>query len=389
MSVPGRQAQSFGLTPLTSDLAWIAGVWATVLALHLTPALFAALVTFGGTRALARRLVRWRPGWPHPTGWALAVLLGVLLGLGIGVVEYAADAAQVGGGYPGLLKHMAAALETLRAGLPAALADHVPLSLDALQTALIAWLHGHASQVASQVQLWGEHTLRSVGYVLIGTVVGALMVVQLPPGAPAADAGGLARRLRRGFDALVGSFSAVVFAQVRISALNTLLTALFLLGLLPLLGFALPLPGTLLLLTFGLGLLPIVGNLISNAVILILSLHHGLPAATLALAWLGAIHKLEYLLNAQIIGNRIRAHGWELLIAMLVLEALFGLPGLISAPVLYAQIKQVLYERGAFDPEVSALAGGGARAASVQVQAEESRDARSDGPAEGPGRPST
>jgi len=62
--------------------------------------------------------------------------------------------------------------------------------------------------------------------------------------------------------------------------------------------------------------------------------------------WLVLIHKLEYLLNAHIIGNRIRAQGWELLIAMLVMEALFGVAGLISAPVIYAQIKQVLQERG-------------------------------------------
>ena len=55
---------------------------------------------------------------------------------------------------------------------------------------------------------------------------------------------------------------------------------------------------------------------------------------------------LEYFLNAHIIGRRIRAQVWELLIAMLALEALFGLAGLISAPVLYAQMKHTLHEHG-------------------------------------------
>ena len=33
------------------------------------------------------------------------------------------------------------------------------------------------------------------------------------------------------------------------------------------------------------------------------------------------IHKLEYFLNARIVGTQIRARAWELLIAMLAMEA--------------------------------------------------------------------
>jgi len=90
----------------------------------------------------------------------------------------------------------------------------------------------------------------------------------------------------------------------------------------------------------------VVGNLVSNAMIVVVSLTQSVAAAGLSLAWLVAIHKLEYFLNAHIIGNRIRAQAWELLLAMLTLEALFGLAGLVSAPVLYAQLKHALQERG-------------------------------------------
>ena len=58
------------------------------------------------------------------------------------------------------------------------------------------------------------------------------------------------------------------------------------------------------------------------------------------------IHKLEYFLNARIIGSRIHAHPWELLIAMLVMEAAFGLPGLVAAPIYYAYVKSELAGRG-------------------------------------------
>jgi predicted PurR-regulated permease PerM len=54
------------------------------------------------------------------------------------------------------------------------------------------------------------------------------------------------------------------------------------------------------------------------------------------------IHKLEYFLNAEIVGNRIQAKSWELLLAMLVFEAAFGLEGLVAAPIYYAYIKTEL-----------------------------------------------
>jgi hypothetical protein len=46
--------------------------------------------------------------------------------------------------------------------------------------------------------------------------------------------------------------------------------------------------------------------------------------------------------DARIIGGRISARAWELLISMLVMEAAFGLPGLIAAPIYYAYLKDEL-----------------------------------------------
>lgn len=324
-------------------LAGIAALWLVVLTLHLTPVLFAGLITFAASRALADRLQRLRPGLRHAQAWGLILLLAVGTTVASVVVERTAEAAAAGSGYAGLLQQMASALEQLRVLLPAWLSTHLPVSIEALRGTLVTWLREHAAQV----QLWGGHTVRGVGYALAGVVIGALAALQLPVQEPAEVAvRPLAAAVRRSFDDLVHSFTAVVFAQVRIATINTVLTAVYLLGLLPLLGTPLPLAGTLVAATFVASLLPVVGNLVSNAMIVVVSLTQSVTVAGLSLAWLVLIHKFEYFLNAHIIGSRIRAQAWELLLAMLTLEALFGLGGLVSAPVLYAQLKHALHERG-------------------------------------------
>jgi predicted PurR-regulated permease PerM len=82
--------------------------------------------------------------------------------------------------------------------------------------------------------------------------------------------------------------------------------------------------------------------LLSNTVIVVVSLSHSMGAAAGSLAYLVTIHKLEYFVNAQIIGTQMRARAWELLTAMLVMEALFGLPGLVAAPIYYGYLKAEL-----------------------------------------------
>jgi predicted PurR-regulated permease PerM len=99
-------------------------------------------------------------------------------------------------------------------------------------------------------------------------------------------------------------------------------------------------------LTFITGLLPVIGNLISNTVIVMVSLSHSLYVAVGSLIFLVLIHKTEYFLNAHIIGNRIHASAWELLLAMIFMESAFGLGGLIAAPIYYAYIKNELTGRG-------------------------------------------
>jgi len=145
---------------------------------------------------------------------------------------------------------------------------------------------------------------------------------------------------------LSAAFRRIVFAQVRIAAINAVFTGLYLMVILPLAGIHLPLTKSMVAVTFLAGLLPVIGNLISNTVIVIVGFSHSLATAGASLLFLVVIHKLEYFLNAKIIGTHINARAWELLTAMLAMEAMFGVPGVIAAPVFYAYAKKELAERG-------------------------------------------
>src|SRR5262249_48657322 len=81
-------------------------------------------------------------------------------------------------------------------------------------------------------------------------------------------------------------------------------------------------------------------------VIVVLSLGVSPWIAVLSLGFLVVVHKLEYFLNAQIVGHRIRAAAWEILLAIILFEVAFGVPGVILAPVVYAYAKNELHERG-------------------------------------------
>jgi predicted PurR-regulated permease PerM len=136
------------------------------------------------------------------------------------------------------------------------------------------------------------------------------------------------------------SFATVMGAQITISLINTSLTAIFLIAV------RMPHAPLLIAVTFLCGLVPIVGNLVSNTIIVFVSLTVSLKLAIGALVFLIVIHKLEYLLNSKIIGDRIRNPVWLTLIALILGERLMGIPGLILAPVVlnYLRVEMLTVE---------------------------------------------
>lgn len=123
------------------------------------------------------------------------------------------------------------------------------------------------------------------------------------------------------------SFATVIGAQMTISCINTVLTAIFVFAM------QLPYAPVVIGLTFLCGLLPIVGNVISNTVIVFIAFQVSPRVAIGALIFLVVGHKLEYFLNSKIVGARIRNPIWLTLFGLIVGEKLMGVPGMILSPV--------------------------------------------------------
>lgn len=310
-----------------------------VLALHLLVALLTGLTVFVLHRALVRTLMRRLPA--QRAQWiAMAVVLLTIAVALISLVSVLEDIG-IGGANDGLMRLLnlfSASLDQLRATVPASIAEHLPVSIDAVRSAALLWLREHLADL----RIWGTATVRITVQVLVGVVIGLLASTSAPAPQPTAPVFLMA--WRRGLERLADVFGAVMGAQVRISLLNTLLTGLYLFMVVPLIGERIPLSKTLVAITFVAGLLPVIGNLISNTAMVLAALVVSPSLALLSLVFLMSVHKFEYFLNARLIGARIQARTYELLTVMLMMEALFGLGGVVAAPVYYAWTMGLLRE---------------------------------------------
>jgi predicted PurR-regulated permease PerM len=311
-----------------------------VMLLRLLPALLAGLLVVQLVHLLAPRFVigKLSHTWSKVLVVSLITLivLGALGGVTAGAILYL----RTEGGLTGLLTKMAEVIENSRELLPPWAGEWLPQGDESvIRAGLVEWLRAHAQDLRKL----GGDAGRALLLILIGFIIGSF--IALREATPHLTLAPLAQAMCERIHRLAEAFRRVVFAQVRISALNALLTWIYLGVILPGFGVELPFVKTMVLVTFVVGLLPVLGNLVSNTVIVIISLSHSLYVAAGSLAFLIIIHKLEYFVNARIIGGQIKARAWELLVVMLAMEAAFGVPGVIAAPVFYAYIKKELSDR--------------------------------------------
>lgn len=326
--------------------AWVLAALALffVLKFNLLSALLSGLLVYELvhiiTPFIARRFPSKKPS-NRSKLWAVGILVIIIVSMlalaGAGLIAFFRSDA---GSLTVLLAKMAQILEDSRKILPAWLLEHLPSDAIAFKEQATTWLRLHADEL----QVVGKEAGRATAHVLIGMIIGGVLAIR--------DAVVMdhfkpfARALACRADLFGDAFKRVVFAQLRISAINTLFTAIYLVVALPLMGVHLPLVKTMIAITFVVGLIPVIGNLISNTMIVVVSLSQSLGVAISSLVYLIMIHKFEYFLNARIVGSQIRANAWELLIAMLCMEAAFGLIGIVAAPIYYAYIKAELRTRG-------------------------------------------
>ena len=309
----------------------------TVLVYGMLPGLLAVCLGFMVAQALStsQRLGRWRPGPFAAAGWVIVVpllLFAVVLSNAKGMVIGA------GGQYAALLHHLAGTVLEIRQKLPPDLAAHLPDGLAAAQ----AWLAAYLQSQARAITGFGSAGLQGLLLAYVGLVIGALIVGT--PGVPHPAPLRAAARTRARY--FIGAFRQIVVAEFWIASFNAVCTALFLFGALPLFEVQVPYSGMLVALTFFAGLVPIVGNLLCNGVLTLAGMSVAPMVGLACLIFLIAIHKFEYVINAKVVGKRTGTTAWELLTVMFVGEAIFGVAGLVAAPLYYAYIKRELLEVG-------------------------------------------
>ena len=331
---PAEVKRAVGRHEIAAWILMAAGLL-MVLKLHLLSALLAGLLVYElvhvAVLRLQRRLSSERAGMVAVMALAILIIGGVAAAV-TGLLAMVRSEGHLAS----LLEKLADSVALARANLPSALSEGLPANVDALKDATVDWLRMHAKEIRTVGADFG----RTLVHILVGLVIGVML--SLTDLRPHKVERPLARALAERVSRLDNVFRRIIFAQVRISAINTFLTAVFLLAGLPIFGVHLPLAKTLVVLTFAVGLLPVIGNLISNTVVVVVGLSVSPYVAAAALTFLVVIHKLEYFLNARIVGAQINARAWELLAAMLLMEAAFGVAGVVAAPIYYAYMKDEL-----------------------------------------------
>lgn len=332
--------------PSASELAsWaiLAAAMLFVMLNHLVPAVVAGLALYLILDRLALSF-RKRLGSASRTVAMLLVTLivaSVIIGgiaLSVSFIRHHAD------NVPAMMTKMAEILKSTRAWLGGVGEEIIPevlVDAENLKAGMVDWLNEHAETI--------KHAGGSFSMGIVHAIMGVLLAVLVffrHVTKHGATRGPLAHCLVEKVDRFAHAFSRIATAQIKISAVNTALTGIYLLVVLPLFGRHIPFATTIVIVTFVCGLIPVLGNLISNTVIVILSLGVSFGTSVASLAFLIVIHKLEYLINSRIVGGETDSQAWEILMAILIGESAFGVSGVVMAPIIYAFVKRELRERG-------------------------------------------
>ena len=241
------------------------------------------------------------------------------------------------------IENVQSVMDKVAATLPKSISNYFPDNIDQIKSTLAEYVKDHLLYLQSII----KNIFHLLLIIVIGMIIGLILGFQqkkrnkdeqLKQQFP------LKLALEKCLDRLVLVFQYVAFSQVIIALFNAIMTLIFLFVLLPVFGINLPFRKTLVIATFVFGLIPIIGNLIVNVIMFFIGLSVSFKVAIVVIVYLIVIHKFEYVLNAKIVGGKIHAGICELLIAMLFLETLFGVIGLVFAPIFYAFLKLSLKE---------------------------------------------
>lgn len=263
------------------------------------------------------------------------LMTGIVLGISYGIKSNQSNTQH-------LAEQAFNVIQESKAYIPQSLLSYIPEDVIDLKEKVVDVIHEQKPHIFEVTTT----SLKILAHTILGILLGAVIAFSfLGFDKEKTEMKPLASAFYDRITTFANVFERVIFAQGKISAINATLTAIYLLIILPIFSIHIPYAKTLVLLTFLVGLIPVLGNLISNTFIVLMSLTLSFKVAIGSLAFLVIIHKLEYYINAKIVGSKIQTSIWELLIAMIVMETLFGLLGVAIAPVIYGYIKEELKKK--------------------------------------------
>ena len=320
-----------------SSYVVMASIIVLVLMLHMAPTLLVGMLIYLLTRRLGDKFTQYFSEFSAKL-LAVIVIVAILASLMMTISSFLSNTLGNQDNLSGLANKLGESIDDIKQDIPPTILAYMPDNVMSLKGSVSDLTKEHIKELS----IAGKEGLHTLAHILIATVIALLLT--LHEFTPLSRAKPFAREMRHRLLSFGRAFENIVFAQIRISAINTLLTGIFLLGILPAFNVHLPFSNSLVILTFVTGLLPVIGNLISNTVITVISIGVSLKVALASLLFLIVIHKLEYFINAKIIGGKIQAASWEILLALLAMEACFGINGLLMAPIVYAYVKSELIQ---------------------------------------------
>ena len=325
--------------------AWslIAALVAYALMMHMVSALISGLALYLVLDRLAQSMSRHIPGMAARTTAVIIVTLaggGIIVGataLSISFLQHHVDT------IPAMMRQMADILRSTRlwlGGYGRSIIPEFMTDAETIKVGMVDWLKKHADTL----NIAGRTFSIGLLHVAMGMLLAIVVFFRHVTHHDERARGPLAMYLTEKVDRFANVFSRIASAQIKVSLFNTFITATYLLVLL-LLGRQIPFMTTLIVVTFLFGLVPIVGNIVTNAVLVILSLGVSGGTAIVSLVFVLALSKLQYLLTSRLVGNEVDSQAWEILFAIIVGEAAFGIAGVVMAPIVYAFIKEELRAR--------------------------------------------
>lgn len=229
-------------------------------------------------------------------------------------------------------------IDNVYSSLPHSIRPYLPDDIEGIRDSITIYLKQHIFYLQSVI----THAFHILIILIVGMIIGLILGFQHQQ--QISMEYNIAKRplikaYNTSLNRLVIVFQYVAISQCAIAFFNAVMTAIFLFIVLPIFGVHLPFSKSLVLATFVFGLIPIIGNLVVNFLMFLVAFTVSFNIAIIVIVYLVVIHKVEYVLNAKIVGTKIHAGICEILIAMLFCETLFGVIGLVFAPVFYAFLK--------------------------------------------------